>query len=153
MIRRPPRSTLFPYTTLFRSGFLSRASRSNSARRSGEGAASAIANNPATIEGLPAASDGIGGRRTLPAHECAAGQRTIQPEGSDEQGAGDQKDGWSHGRRRRDPRNNGKCNCRRVRYDRDGKRANQRRRELVSFGTDGGGERPSHLRVAAAFGS
>src|SRR2546430_5656762 len=24
MIRRPPRSTLFPYTTLFRSGFISR---------------------------------------------------------------------------------------------------------------------------------
>src|SRR3712207_7829764 len=27
MIRRPPRSTLFPYTTLFRSGWLDRASR------------------------------------------------------------------------------------------------------------------------------
>src|SRR2546430_5178320 len=28
MIRRPPRSTLFPYTTLFRSGFIKPASRS-----------------------------------------------------------------------------------------------------------------------------
>src|SRR5258705_8160014 len=27
MIRRPPRSTLFPYTTLFRSGFFSAAAR------------------------------------------------------------------------------------------------------------------------------
>src|SRR3989475_6640709 len=27
MIRRPPRSTLFPYTTLFRSGFLAAAAR------------------------------------------------------------------------------------------------------------------------------
>src|SRR5690242_21414317 len=27
MIRRPPRSTLFPYTTLFRSGFLGHAER------------------------------------------------------------------------------------------------------------------------------
>src|SRR2546422_3705048 len=33
MIRRPPRSTLFPYTTLFRSG--SRASRAHSSGKSG----------------------------------------------------------------------------------------------------------------------
>src|SRR3712207_8087889 len=32
MIRRPPRSTLFPYTTLFRSGARSRSSGSASAR-------------------------------------------------------------------------------------------------------------------------
>src|SRR5438552_14681092 len=30
MIRRPPRSTLFPYTTLFRSSFVSRRSLDNS---------------------------------------------------------------------------------------------------------------------------
>src|SRR6267142_6091900 len=35
MIRRPPRSTLFPYTTLFRPGRLSRRQRSQRARRSG----------------------------------------------------------------------------------------------------------------------
>src|SRR3712207_8573888 len=33
MIRRPPRSTLFPYTTLFRSSFRSSSSRPGSARR------------------------------------------------------------------------------------------------------------------------
>src|SRR5256885_7103007 len=34
MIRRPPRSTLFPYTTLFRSGSRARASSSRSRRSS-----------------------------------------------------------------------------------------------------------------------
>src|SRR2546421_6990132 len=34
MIRRPPRSTLFPYTTLFRSGAWERARESAAARRS-----------------------------------------------------------------------------------------------------------------------
>src|SRR5438874_7295365 len=33
MIRRPPRSTLFPYTTLFRSGRLPRGGRAVDARR------------------------------------------------------------------------------------------------------------------------
>src|SRR3712207_7456255 len=33
MIRRPPRSTLFPYTTLFRSGFLHRPARGGAAWR------------------------------------------------------------------------------------------------------------------------
>src|SRR5256885_5577488 len=33
MIRRPPRSTLFPYTTLFRSGELERASAERDRRR------------------------------------------------------------------------------------------------------------------------
>src|SRR5256885_5446207 len=35
MIRRPPRSTLFPYTTLFRSEFRRRRRRSRSRRSSG----------------------------------------------------------------------------------------------------------------------
>src|SRR5256885_12338896 len=35
MIRRPPRSTLFPYTTLFRSGILHCASRCAQPRRRG----------------------------------------------------------------------------------------------------------------------
>src|SRR2546422_5904992 len=33
MIRRPPRSTLFPYTTLFRSSMSNRASAADSSRR------------------------------------------------------------------------------------------------------------------------
>src|SRR5258707_10715472 len=35
MIRRPPRSTLFPYTTLFRSGWWRRADRRRSRPRAG----------------------------------------------------------------------------------------------------------------------
>src|SRR2546427_7258284 len=42
MIRRPPRSTLFPYTTLFRSGIAARARR-----RRGRGGASDIRPAPA----------------------------------------------------------------------------------------------------------
>src|SRR2546422_10190841 len=40
MIRRPPRSTLFPYTTLFRSSPLSLTSRSHAARTHGGGGGS-----------------------------------------------------------------------------------------------------------------
>src|SRR3712207_6917995 len=36
MIRRPPRSTLFPYTTLFRSLFLAACSGSSSSEKRGE---------------------------------------------------------------------------------------------------------------------
>src|SRR5258708_8038548 len=36
MIRRPPRSTLFPYTTLFRSALLLPQKAANTARRAGE---------------------------------------------------------------------------------------------------------------------
>src|SRR3712207_7138935 len=36
MIRRPPRSTLFPYTTLFRSRFLRHAPRDEGGERQGE---------------------------------------------------------------------------------------------------------------------
>src|SRR2546429_5210460 len=35
MIRRPPRSTLFPYTTLFRSGLMPAGHRSHEKRQSG----------------------------------------------------------------------------------------------------------------------
>src|SRR3989454_3179447 len=44
MIRRPPRSTLFPYTTLFRSGF--------------EGEAGGLAQLEAATSGLPPGNDG-----------------------------------------------------------------------------------------------
>src|SRR5258708_8820211 len=36
MIRRPPRSTLFPYTTLFRSPFSFHANRASSSRSAGD---------------------------------------------------------------------------------------------------------------------
>src|SRR2546422_6196471 len=41
MIRRPPRSTLFPYTTLFRSPTWSEAAAAGVARRSGPGRSAA----------------------------------------------------------------------------------------------------------------
>src|SRR2546426_7465033 len=42
MIRRPPRSTLFPYTTLFRSGTDSRRRRHQENRRGGLGGVAAL---------------------------------------------------------------------------------------------------------------
>src|SRR3712207_9034758 len=56
MIRRPPRSTLFPYTTLFRSASASRPSRSAATKR--RNAASAPSVIPASVRcaggpGLP----------------------------------------------------------------------------------------------------
>src|SRR3712207_8141590 len=50
MIRRPPRSTLFPYTTLFRSRRRRRAARPGAADRGARGA------------GVPAGGGGAGGR-------------------------------------------------------------------------------------------
>src|SRR3712207_8986916 len=52
MIRRPPRSTLFPYTTLFRSHALRRQGRAR-ARRAGDGPG---------LESLTRAPGGGGGR-------------------------------------------------------------------------------------------
>src|SRR2546427_7584527 len=54
MIRRPPRSTLFPYTTLFRSG------RSILAWKPGDKAPSVIAKGPGGFDGVE-----IGGTRIL----------------------------------------------------------------------------------------
>src|SRR3712207_9008479 len=42
MIRRPPRSTLFPYTTLFRSWQRSSSRRPSSARRAGDPGCSSV---------------------------------------------------------------------------------------------------------------
>src|SRR2546427_9069820 len=42
MIRRPPRSTLFPYTTLFRSGFLCRAALDGLLQRRAAGSGLAL---------------------------------------------------------------------------------------------------------------
>src|SRR5258708_18368362 len=44
MIRRPPRSTLFPYTTLFRSGAAARAERLGSRRCASSGHQSSVPN-------------------------------------------------------------------------------------------------------------
>src|SRR2546426_5128576 len=57
MIRRPPRSTLFPYTTLFRSASVRRA-RAHSARR----AAGAAARDPASGPPVDRRSRGGGTR-------------------------------------------------------------------------------------------
>src|SRR2546426_4899750 len=54
MIRRPPRSTLFPYTTLFRSGF-----GSGNAERGGESGP----RDPATADPVNAGHSGCGGTR------------------------------------------------------------------------------------------
>src|SRR2546430_13410899 len=63
MIRRPPRSTLFPYTTLFRSPRRARPARRRGARRVGRGA------------------DGGGGRRL---------GDLFAPRSRDDRSAGDQ---------------------------------------------------------------
>src|SRR3712207_8483632 len=69
MIRRPPRSTLFPYTTLFRSGPRRRASGGRgSAAADGEGGAqrgsSISLRNSLTSASTALASEPISNRRT-----------------------------------------------------------------------------------------
>src|SRR5947199_1595092 len=58
MIRRPPRSTLFPYTTLFRSEWLLRGKRTNS-RRPGRTAVVGFASGPwlSMIDDQPSPGD------------------------------------------------------------------------------------------------
>src|SRR3712207_9136061 len=58
MIRRPPRSTLFPYTTLFRSGYKEqlRSSRLDSTATVSEGLAAAAAADPGRRRVLLSAS-------------------------------------------------------------------------------------------------
>src|SRR3712207_7245135 len=53
MIRRPPRSTLFPYTTLFRSRRAPRHRRAGRAARRGAGAARAVREALVGRRGLP----------------------------------------------------------------------------------------------------
>src|SRR5919201_1499531 len=139
----------------FSSGFFSCASCNRSTRRNGGGAAtaSANANNTATMERLPSASDEMGGRQTVPTRDYAAGQRTIRPGGSNEQGASDQKNRRSWGRRMRAVRNVGEPNRRRIRFDRCRKWTNQRRAKFKSLGADLGGERLNDLPVAAPCAS
>src|SRR2546427_3029553 len=64
MIRRPPRSTLFPYTTLFRSGHALRATRALPAHGGGD-----AARRPgATLRALPAPEGKARARRRSEEH-------------------------------------------------------------------------------------
>src|SRR2546430_5767152 len=57
MIRRPPRSTLFPYTTLFRSILARRPSAAACCRGSGQGAPTAGTGRPSIPFGMPSRSE------------------------------------------------------------------------------------------------
>src|SRR2546429_5986622 len=61
MIRRPPRSTLFPYTTLFRSSF----SSAHAAPHSGASAVNLVAPPPPSPNSYPAALYTVGSQRKL----------------------------------------------------------------------------------------
>ena len=52
MIRRPPRSTLFPYTTLFRSGVIERRERIYFKQSSGPFRATAVVDQVLFVDGL-----------------------------------------------------------------------------------------------------
>src|SRR2546426_6892691 len=58
MIRRPPRSTLFPYTTLFRSAHVDRPRRAHASQRSGRPWSSAPARTGLHFVGRVANSSG-----------------------------------------------------------------------------------------------
>src|SRR3989441_7667268 len=53
MIRRPPRSTLFPYTTLFRSGYYARASNLHALAKQVSGAGGQVPEDPEELIKLP----------------------------------------------------------------------------------------------------
>src|SRR3712207_7231813 len=65
MIRRPPRSTLFPYTTLFRSGhrLLQRGDLQFDVDRGGESEAQLDALALQRVEARQLVADGVGSRR------------------------------------------------------------------------------------------
>src|SRR3712207_8688839 len=64
MIRRPPRSTLFPYTTLFRSAAVPRLRKQNSGSRCGcpSRSADSCASSPVTVQFADIRASGNGGR-------------------------------------------------------------------------------------------
>src|SRR5256885_10806417 len=73
MIRRPPRSTLFPYTTLFRSALLSeRAQLMERAFAAGEGAL------PETLRALSAAQDAAAAAKRQEAAVGLARAKVLQ---------------------------------------------------------------------------
>src|SRR5258708_23805599 len=91
MIRRPPRSTLFPYTTLFRSGDDGEPTRGNgaaAAHRAGtSGLDSTASNSAATFSG----GAGAGSFRQRLGHRVSAGRLDCIPRvdaGRDEAGCG-----------------------------------------------------------------
>src|SRR3712207_8130082 len=70
MIRRPPRSTLFPYTTLFRSARAVGAAHRSVAGARGPGAVGAAGlATPRAVDPAPAGQRHAGGRRVLRSEE------------------------------------------------------------------------------------
>src|SRR5688572_31088932 len=68
MIRRPPRSTLFPYTTLFRSGRMSSSYGRSSSRRRGT----------TDVSDSPAENRMVSIARELVAHEVRSEEHTSE---------------------------------------------------------------------------
>src|ERR1051325_10016530 len=64
MIRRPPRSTLFPYTTLFRSGECGERGLSSNRHLAGAGGAAELLDAVGVHRGAAAAGAEIAARRT-----------------------------------------------------------------------------------------
>src|SRR5260370_13046036 len=73
MIRRPPRSTLFPYTTLFRS----RCSREIRRRGSGGVRAAALSDVPVSGDLFPRIEQRSGLRRGFPGRAAAASSQPL----------------------------------------------------------------------------
>src|SRR3712207_8192726 len=82
MIRRPPRSTLFPYTTLFRSNWQlnpRNPSLAEAERRTGKAVAGGVTTKPADLKLTPAdvkaeverAIEELGGRHLIVAPGCS----------------------------------------------------------------------------------
>src|SRR3712207_8723309 len=69
MIRRPPRSTLFPYTTLFRSARPGRRRRRLLRRTGGRGA---------VVEGQEEADGRAASRRALDLHQAAGDRKSTR---------------------------------------------------------------------------
>src|SRR3989454_7632272 len=74
MIRRPPRSTLFPYTTLFRSGWTRRFGDDSSGQRDVRDSAAQGGDGAARVE-TGTARVGAGGARGREAERARAGGR------------------------------------------------------------------------------
>src|SRR2546430_11031922 len=77
MIRRPPRSTLFPYTTLFRSGRSARGQRHPHLAAAGGPV-------PRPDEGLPQGRQGAGARARAQAAPCPEAPEARDRERSEE---------------------------------------------------------------------
>src|SRR3712207_8923081 len=79
MIRRPPRSTLFPYTTLFRSTDCGDSRRSSvPARRSGSELAGCRTSCGRDVQGKPVADDPWGSWRRVPLGRARSEEHTSE---------------------------------------------------------------------------